>query len=104
MVSRSVQIILLIIFLSGCAATQKEILTITEYVEVPIIKYKKPNVPDFFGKEFKPSNVVFVENNGMVCLADDNSKKLRHDIEILSGRIKAQNNWFNSMKNNFSED
>lgn len=104
MVSRSIQIIALALLISGCAATQKEIVTVTEYVEVPVVKYKTPEVPGFFGKQFKPSNIVFVESDGLICLTHENAQKLRYDIEILSGRIKSQNAWFNSLEESLSKD
>lgn len=99
MVSRFIQIVILLSLLSGCAATQKEIVTVTEYVEVPVVKYKHPEFPRHFTDEIKPSNVGFIESeNGLICMDQDNAQKLRYDLEIMSGKNKAYRKYFNEIE------
>jgi len=103
MVSRSLGLIIIIFIISGCAV-KPEIITVTERVEVPVVRYKSPDVPKYFSEKFVPSNVKFYSHQNGVCLSPDDSKKIRYDIERASGRINSQIKWIESLKNSEVSD
>jgi len=99
MVQKSLVLILIAFIFSGCAV-KPEIITVTERVEIPIIRYKSPDVPKHFSEKFVSSDIKFYSNKDFgVCLSDADSKKLRYDIERASGRINAQIEWIKSLEN-----
>lgn len=92
MVQRSMAIVFAVL-ISGCA-TKTEIITVTEEVEVPVIRYMIPDVPKVFGEPFVPSVLEFYsDESGGICLAPEDAQKLRYDLERASGRIRSQVEW-----------
>lgn len=83
---------------SGCASSPKpEIVTVSEVVEVPVVKTKSPDFPDEFTEPHNFGDVEFKQCGKNACLDPDNAIDMVEDISGAAAKLKAYRIWFKNI-------